>query len=170
MYYSSAQERDTFIARLLQIWRNSLSEYIMYEIPFMFRKGLLSKPMLQILTMRINLRCQTDWTRFLDDYIPSDVKLVFVSEKKNVGKMPKEKGGQPLNEVTYRITGSTKLPLDIEAATKTFEQTVYEAHLAGVAFNSQGLVSSGFEQKTSGKPRTELLEFSISIFFCSRKW
>jgi hypothetical protein len=79
------------------------------------------------------------WRNSLNDYVPTDVKVTLVSDKKNVGKMPADKGGWTLNEVTYRLTGSSRTAFDIEAVTKVFEQTVVDAHLgSSIVFNIPG--------------------------------
>jgi hypothetical protein len=92
-------------------------------------------------------RLRVIWEQTLNQYQASQVKVMFVSEKRSVGVQSAEEGGQALNQVTYRLTGSSSISFDINEVQPIFEQSVHEAHLGGVSFTLAS--SSGSDIRNS---------------------
>ncbi|XP_055346936.1 uncharacterized protein LOC129594319 [Paramacrobiotus metropolitanus] len=83
------------------------------------------------------------WRNTLNDYQVTGLKISFVKDTLNVGTLPLDLGGGPVNKVWYRLTGGTVLSFNTAVVSKIFEQTVVDAHLGGVEFTLGGGSSVG---------------------------
>lgn len=72
-----------------------------------------------------------------------------MSEQKNVGKLSADKGGLTVNQVTYRLSGSSVMSFDMNEAMSSFQQTVEDAHLSGTAFKLEGTSGSSGNNRKS---------------------